>query len=186
MSVGDRIVVIGSPGSGKSTFSKELAKIRGIPLYHLDKIYWKAGWNPVSTLEFEEELKKILVQKSWIIDGNYSQTLVIRKGYADTIFFMDLQWPICMFRVIKRNIKNRNRIRDDITSGCDEKFDSDFLILLKYIFHFPGKNRNDILRELSGNAYNKKITVFRTGRSSREFLKKLNKRDGKNELHSKF
>ena len=38
----ESVCIIGSMGSGKSTFTKALHKITGIPLFHLDMMFWNA------------------------------------------------------------------------------------------------------------------------------------------------
>ena len=71
-----RIIVIGSPGSGKSTFSRKLNILTNIPLYHLDLIWHKPDKTNVTKEVFDKDLFEILKQDSWIIDGNYQRTLI--------------------------------------------------------------------------------------------------------------
>ena len=84
-----KIIVIGCPGSGKSTFSKALHKITGIPLFHLDMMYWNADKTTVEKSLFLERLSKTLSEKEWIIDGNYASTMELRIKECDTIIFLD-------------------------------------------------------------------------------------------------
>ena len=73
-----RVIVIGSPGAGKSTFSRKLKNRTGIPLYHLDNIWHLPDRTTISREAFDEKLSAILETDSWIIDGNYSRTLELR------------------------------------------------------------------------------------------------------------
>ena len=73
-----RIMVIGCPGSGKSTFSRKLHKLTGIPLYHLDLMYWNPDRTIVDKSVFRERLVNAIQSKEWIIDGNYKSTLELR------------------------------------------------------------------------------------------------------------
>ena len=66
-----RILVIGSPGAGKSTFAKELSKIIGIPVYHLDKVYWLPNFEKPNEDDFINKVDEIITKDEWIIDGNY-------------------------------------------------------------------------------------------------------------------
>lgn len=73
-----KAIVIGSPGAGKSTFSRKLRDMTGLPLYHLDMIWHRPNQTTVSKQEFDERLREILEKDCWIIDGNYSRTLELR------------------------------------------------------------------------------------------------------------
>lgn len=91
-----RIIVIGCPGSGKTTFSNKLAATTGLPLYHLDAIWHKADRTHISRDEFDERLTEILERDSWIIDGHYSRTLERRMAACDTVILFDLPLADCL------------------------------------------------------------------------------------------
>ena len=102
-----KIIVIGPSGAGKSYFSKQLAKITGLPLYHLDNIFWKEDKTHIPREEFDDKLLKILEQDKWIIDGDYSRTYEMRMQRADTIIFLDYPLEICLKGVESRIGKPR-------------------------------------------------------------------------------
>jgi adenylate kinase family enzyme len=165
-SIGKKIMVIGSPGSGKSTFSKKLAEKTGIPLIHLDKEYWNYGWIETPREEWIKKQKKLLDAEEWIIDGNYGSTINLRAEKADTIICFKLSRYICIMRYLKRVITNINKIRTDMTEGCYEKIDFEFM---KYIWNF---SKNSGLKNLEKVEMDKrkKIVVFRKRNDANEFL----------------
>lgn len=91
-----KIMVIGSPGAGKSTFSRKLRDITNLPLYYLDMIKHKPDRTEMSSEEFDEKLSQILIEERWIIDGNYQRTLEMRLRECDTVFLFDLPKEVCL------------------------------------------------------------------------------------------
>ena len=94
--IGNRIMIIGCPGSGKSTLALRLHGITGIPLYHLDNVWWKPDRTHISRDEFDLRLSEILKGGSWIIDGDYSRTYEPRFAACDTVIFLDLSEEECL------------------------------------------------------------------------------------------
>jgi adenylate kinase family enzyme len=85
-----RVMVIGSPGAGKSTLATELARRTGIPLFHLDQLAWLPGWVESDKADFRTRVDWVLEQSRWIIDGNYGGSLSQRLARADTVIDLDL------------------------------------------------------------------------------------------------
>ena len=103
-----RIVVIGCPGSGKSTLSRELHNKTGIPLFHLDMMYWNADKTTVEKRIFLERLYSVLEKDEWIIDGNYTSTMELRIAACDTVIFLDYPLDICLAGIRERRGKPRS------------------------------------------------------------------------------
>ncbi len=108
--IGSRIIVVGCPGSGKSTLSRKLRDITGLPLFHLDNIWWKANGTHVTREEFDIRLAEVIGGESWIIDGNYSRTLEVRIKACDTLIFLDFDEDVCMSGITERVGKKHSDI----------------------------------------------------------------------------
>ena len=91
-----RVIVIGCPGAGKSTFARKLAAKTVLPLYYLDMIWHRADRTVIGREEFDRQLDTILKKDEWIIDGNYARTLPLRLAHCDTVFFFDLPLEVCI------------------------------------------------------------------------------------------
>lgn len=163
-----RILVIGGNGSGKSTFSKKLAEKTGLPLIHLDKIWWRGNWEYISREEFYPLLDEELKRDEWIIDGNYEHTLERRLSFCDTVFYFDFPTAACLLGVTERVIKNYGRTRDDMGGNCPEKFDFEFY---KAIFRFNKNNRPKTKALLE--KYKPNVIVFRNRKQAEEYLENI-------------
>lgn len=97
-----RVLIVGSPGAGKSTFAKRLAERTGLPLAHLDDLYWDPGWKPVGRDLWLSRLSDALAGDCWILDGNFSSTLLRRAYQADTVFFLRPPRWRCLWRAFWR------------------------------------------------------------------------------------
>ena len=103
-----KIIVIGCPGSGKSTVSRALHNKTGIPLYHLDMMYWNADKTTVDKNVFLERLFAVLEKDEWIIDGNYGSTMELRMAACDTVVFLDYPLDVCLDGIRARRGKPRS------------------------------------------------------------------------------
>lgn len=117
-----KVLIIGCPGSGKSYFSRELAEATGLPLYHIDKIRWRTDWTLMPREQFLPILKEIMETDEWIIDGNYLNSMELRLGYADTVFYFDLATEECLANVEERKGKPRSDMPDGMTDRDDPEF----------------------------------------------------------------
>ncbi len=167
--IGKKIIVIGSPGSGKSYFSKCLAKTIGIPLIHLDKEYWNSGWVETSPAEWIAKHDTLLSGEKWIIDGNYGSTMDRRLEHADTVIYFDLNKYKCLMSCLKRIISNYGQVRSDMAEGCQEKFDFEFI---KYIWDFS-KTQGPRNKEKLARYPEKNSIVFKKRSEAERFLKEL-------------
>lgn len=165
---GNKIIVLGCCGSGKSTLTRELQQKLKIPIIHLDKLFWKPNWINCSNEEFDILLKEEMKKECWIMDGNYLRTIPIREKACDVIIYLDFPRWRCMLRVIKRVIKSYGKVREDMGEGCPERLDFEFL---KYVWNFHEKNCDKIDEILS--ASKKQIYILKTPKQVKKFLKGL-------------
>lgn len=162
-----RIIVIGCCGAGKSTLSTRLHKILKLPLIHLDQEYWKSGWIETSKDEWEKIARSLANQESWIIDGNYGGTIDIRLDRADTVIFLSVPTYKAMYRVITRTLKYWGKTRPDMTKGCNERFDLEFL---HYVLTFNLRNRKDLLKKLEALDASKSVHILKNNHEIEQFL----------------
>lgn len=142
-----RVVILGPPGSGKSTLARRLGERLGVPAFHLDQSYWRAGWTSAPATEFRAEVERLSGLPVWVIDGNYSGTLATRLARADTLIYLDTPMPVSLWRVFRRAWRSRGRARPDMPEGCPEKFDPAFFW---WTANWNRRNRNDNLARLAG------------------------------------
>lgn len=136
-----RILIIGSPGAGKSTLTHTLAERLDLPAHHLDRLFWLPGWVERDRAEGRAELAGILAQDRWIIDGNYGSTLPMRVARADTVVWLDYPTRLCLSRAIRRWWKFRGVTRPDMTEDCPERFDVEFMLYIAR-FRSAWRDRN--------------------------------------------
>jgi adenylate kinase family enzyme len=101
----ERIAIIGCGGSGKTHLANRLARALDLPLTHLDSVYYDADWNPLSREEFAEVQRALVARPRWLVEGNYTDTLLIRLAAADTVIFLDLDAVTCLTGVLQRRLR---------------------------------------------------------------------------------
>lgn len=161
----NRILIIGSPGSGKSTLSLLMSERLGLPVVHLDKLFWRPGWVEATREEFDAALAEALKAEKWIIDGNYGRTLKTRLTRADTVIMLDYPTAVCVFRVLKRIFKSRGCTRPDMGEDCPERLDWEFL---RYVAAFRRENRQKLISALS--TWDGEVIFIRNKREYRKLL----------------
>ena len=134
----ERILIIGCSGSGKSWLARELGQKLGLPVIHLDQLWWQTGWQNVTVEEFDSRLAMALNMDRWIIDGNYSRTMEERLTRCDTVIYLDFSRWACLLGMCQRLLANRGKTRPDMSAGCPERFNWEFV---KWIWNFNKNNR---------------------------------------------
>ena len=158
----NKVIVIGCPGSGKSTFSRALHELTGLPLYHLDLLNWNSDKTTVNKNVFIERLKNIITQDSWIIDGNYGSTIELRLKECDTAFFLDYPVDVCIDGIKQRQGKTRSDMPWTETED-DEEF-------LEFIKNYNSQSRPNVLSLLEQYS-EKEIVIFKSREEADKYLK---------------
>lgn len=160
-----KVIVIGCPGSGKSTFSKALHKITGIPLFHLDLLYWNADQTTVDKSVFLKRLSETLQKGSWIIDGNYASTMELRMQACDTVIFLDYPQDLCLEGIRQR----KGKPRSDMPWIEPDKDDAEFI---EFIKNYNTQSRPQVLQLLEKYA-DRNIFVFHSRTEADAFLAQI-------------
>ena len=156
-----KVLILGCPGSGKSTFARKLSKKTELPIIYLDQLYWKADKTTVSEEELMMRVKTVVKNDQWIMDGNYLRTLPLRLPASDTIFFLDYHTQVCLLGVRARVGKKRPDM-----PWIEEKEDP---VFIEFIKKFKDTQRPKILKYLQA-AQNKNIHVFHSRNEAIEWL----------------
>ena len=159
-----RIIVIGCPGSGKSRLSRALHNKTGIPLYHLDLMYWNADKTTVEKSVFLERLHAALEKDEWIIDGNYGSTMELRMAACDTVIFLDYPLDICLDSIKERFGKPRSDM-----PWIETEEDAEFIEFIKS-YNEQQKPKVLALLEKYGE---KNIVILRSREQADKFLFQL-------------
>jgi adenylate kinase family enzyme len=154
-----KVLVIGSGGAGKSTFAARLAAKTGLPLVHLDAIYWRPGWVETPKDEWRRTVERLVAGEAWIMDGNFGGTLEFRLAACDTVIFLDLPRALCLWRVLVRRLRFGRGGRPDMSPGCPERLTWEFF---HWIWTYPSARRPKLLARLDALRGEKNVVVLRS------------------------
>lgn len=149
----EKVIVIGCPGAGKSTFARRLQKKTGLPLYYLDMIWHKPDKTNLSREAFDETLQTILAKDRWIIDGNYGRTLEMRIQACDTVFLLDLPVETCL-----AGAKSRIGTKREDMPWVEETLDPEFAAWIRGFHENELPHVYDLIQKYS----HKNIVIFRS------------------------
>ena len=165
-----RVMIIGCGGAGKSTLARQLGEKTGLPVVHLDQIWWTPGnWQHITQEEFDIQLAREMENPRWIMDGNFNRTIEVRLQHCDTVIYLDSNRFVCLKNWIGRVIKNWGRSRQDMAPGCSERFDPE---MAEWIWNFNRNNRERYYRLLS-EVRDKQVYILKNRRDVRRFLENL-------------
>lgn len=157
-----KVIVIGCPGSGKTTFAEKLNKCTGLPLYYLDAIWHKPDKTHISRDEFDERIREIFNTHEWIIDGNYNRTIEMRLQQCDTVFLFDLPTDVCLQGAKERLGKGRYDL-PWIEKESDPEFEG-------FIKEFAEKSLPKIYSLIEKYKAEKDIVIFKSREDADDYI----------------
>ena len=161
-----KAIIIGCPGSGKTTFAEKLKKCTGLPLYHLDAIWHKPDKTHIPREEFDERIKEIFAAPEWIIDGNYKRTIETRLKQCDTVFLFDLPTEVCIQGAATRIGKGRYDL-----PWIETEFNPEFK---QFIEEFSDKTLPKIYELIDKYKSEKQVIIFKSREDADRYIKQLN------------
>ena len=161
----NKAIVIGCPGSGKTTFAEKLHSATGLPLYYLDAIWHKPDKTHISRDEFDEKISEVFQTTHWIIDGNYSRTIEMRLKECDTVFLFDLPTEVCLQGATERLGKGRYDL-PWIEKELDPEFEG-------FIKDFSEKSLPQIYELIEKYKDEKTIVIFKSRKESDEYIESI-------------
>jgi len=166
-----RILVMGSSGSGKSTFARRLSAITGIPMVSIDALYWQPGWVEPDKAAFDEKLTEAVRQPRWIMDGNYIWAArELRRDVSDTVIWFDLPRSTCMLGILTRIATSYGRVRPEMAEGCPEQIDLEFF---RYVWTFRREQRPKLLAFFEGLRPDQAFVGFTDRAQAERYLRDL-------------
>ena len=114
-----------------------------------------------------DRVQDLLRGDSWILDGNFHNSLPIRLAEADTVIYLDFPRHICLWRLLKRSIQYRNSNRPDMTEGCSERLNLSFL---RWVWNFKLELDPKMRKILDANGAEKKIVTLKNSKQVERFF----------------
>lgn len=158
---------MGRQGSGKSTFTTQLAQKLHVEAIHLDNHFHKNGWQRVTKEEWAQIQKELLKKEKWVIDGTYLSSIEPRLQAADTAVFLDIPAHISIFRALRRYWKHKGGARPDFNAGRHER------ITWRFIKKITTFSKKKVLEKLKENP-NIKVIILKSSKEIESFLNRDN------------
>jgi adenylate kinase family enzyme len=177
-----RVLVMGSSGSGKSTFARRLSEIAGLPFVSLDALFWKPGWVASDNAEFDARVAEIARQPKWVKDGNYTRHGAgeLRRQLGDTVIWFDLPRHSCMFGLMKRIVGSYGQVRPEMAEGCPERLDFEFF---RYVWSYRRQQRPKLLDYFQGLCADQALVCFTDRAQANDYLKTIALKQNRASMH---
>ncbi len=166
----NRIMIVGGAGSGKSTLAQQMGQRCGLPVYHLDQVFWMPNWMQRPEAEKLALTNEIELREAWVIEGGISATFPNRIARCDMLIWLDLPITVRLWRVMRRTLRYLGRARPDMPQGCVQMLDANTTSFLRFIWQDRHAGRQRVASAI--DAYGKRTVVkhLRDTREVRAFL----------------
>ena len=162
-----RVLIIGNSGGGKSTLARRLGEKLGLPIIHLDVLFWQPGWVESDDDAFRARTAEALTAPAWVCDGNFGGTWDLRMPLADTIVWIDKPAWLCLIRAIWRVVQYRDGDRPDMAEGCRESVD---LAFYHFIWTYDREVRPKLEAALAEHGAQAHVVRLKSDREIAAFL----------------
>ena len=162
-----RVVVVGCGGSGKTVLARQLGALLGIPVIHLDDVFYDEAWNPMPAADFEAAQRRLVAEPAWVIDGNYVSSMPVRLAAADTVVLVDVSTPVALRGVLARWWRYRGGHHSD---GVHVRVT---LAFLRYVIGYRSKVRPRVLAALAQHAPSAQVWMPGSRRAVRQMLREI-------------
>ncbi|MCW0234142.1 MAG: hypothetical protein OJJ21_11125 [Ferrovibrio sp.] len=115
-----RVNVVGTSGSGKSTFSRRLAEILQAPHIEMDRLFWRPGWQQAPEADFLADLTAALDGPRWVLDGNYSRSIPVKWASVDAVIWLDYPFAVTFTQAVMRALQRAWR-RQELWPGTGNR-----------------------------------------------------------------
>jgi len=163
-----RVLVIGSPGAGKSTLATRFAAKLGVPVHYLDRQHWGPGWIYRDGAMAREAVRALSETPEWVMDGNFAESFDLRMPRADTLVWLDYPRATCIRRILARAIKDYGKQKADMPEGCPEGFD---IGVLRFAWDFPTVSRRQIAPAIERFGQHLQVFQLRNDRDVSDFCR---------------
>lgn len=166
-----RIIVVGSQGSGKTSLSRNLGRKLGLPVVHLDVLYWRPGWKPSDKASFRSRVAVAIAGDAWVVDGSFSGLAFdLTLARADLLVVIARPRWLCQWRILWRSSFDRDKARPDLPEGCPEQFDWK---LMREAWRYDTERAPVIEAERVQYGADVPVVRLRRDRDIREFLNSI-------------
>lgn len=166
-----RVVVIGSSGAGKSTFARRLGDITGLPVTHIDQLFWQPGWVQAPKPVYLARLEAVVAQDRWIIEGVNVSTLDLRLPRTELMIWLERGRIACLWRIARRVMSSYGVVRADMAPACPEGLpDPEFLT---YIWTFPRRIAPRIEAAIDRHGMRDRVVRLGSDREAQAWLDRL-------------
>ncbi|WP_125708866.1 topology modulation protein [Lacticaseibacillus porcinae] len=174
-----KIMVIGSPGAGKTTLIHKIIAATGWPLLSLDHEWHQSDYSESAKIKFRRTQQQFMAtHDNWVIDGNYAGSMDLRLAQADMVLWLQVPRVVAIYRILKRSwrFKHDRNTRPDMPANFSEHFDADYREFLSFVWHFKRDNEPELRQQLAHLRVDQQLVVIRSYKDKQRVLTQIKSR----------